>query len=183
MPDCDVSSRHTIRIAAKPADVFNVVRRADLGRPRLVRALLALRAVPAGLASLIRPRRPVIPPETRRSVGGLGFTIVAENPGEELVLGLMGRFWTLRGGVVPSTAEQFRHPPPSGLAQAVWNFRVVSDGGGTVLSTETRVRCGDAASRGRFLRYWRVVRLGSALTRMSMLRYLQAEAERRQAAP
>ena len=98
-------------------------------------------------------------------MGAAAFTVIAESPGEEFVLGIMGRFWTPTGGVVAATAERFRELPPSGLAQAVWNFRVRSRGVGTELSTETRVRCGDEVTRRQFGRYWRIIRLGSGLIR------------------
>ena len=86
------------------------------------------------------------------------FTLVAEAPGEEFVLGIMGRFWTLTPAVVPASADRFRSPPPSGLAQGLMELSGDAQRPGTELSTETRVRCGDAESRRKFLRYWRVIR-------------------------
>jgi hypothetical protein len=106
---------------------------------------------------------------------------MAEAPGEEFVLAIMGRFWTPSGGLVKASADQLRSPPPAGLAQGFWNFRVEPCGTGTILSTETRVRCGDPATRRRFARYWRIIRLGSALIRGSMLRHIRVQAEHRAA--
>jgi hypothetical protein len=65
-----------------------------------------------------------------------------------------------------------------GFARGVWNFSV-SDGqdGQTVLRTETRVVCGDAASRQKFLAYWLVVRPFSGLIRLIMLRTVRKVAE------
>jgi hypothetical protein len=161
LPDPDVLSRHAIRIAASPAHVYAVARSFDIERPVVVRALM-------GIRTLGRHR------VHRRA----GFTLIAERPGEELVLGLMGRFWTLMPVVVPAPAERFFAPPPAGLAQAVWSFRVTPNGSGTELSTETRVRCGDPEARRRFLRYWRFIRLGSGWIRGSMLRGIRQVAER-----
>jgi hypothetical protein len=178
MPAWDASSRHTIRIAAPPARVYAAARHADFGRPWPVRLLMGLRAVPALFIALVRGRaRTWNDRAARRPLGALRFTVVAERPGEELVLGLMGRFWTPTGGVVATTPEQFHAPPPAGLAQALWNFRLTPSGAGSELSTETRVRCGDPATRRRFLRYWRVVRFGSGLIRGSILRSIRAAAE------
>ena len=112
-------------------------------------------------------------------MGAAKFTLIAEAPGEEFVLGIMGRFWTPSGGLVGASAERFLQPPPAGLAQGVWNFRVRPSGPGTELSTETRVRCGDAATRRQFTRYWRVIRVGSGWIRGSMLRQIRTAAERR----
>ena len=175
-PTYDVSSRHSIWIAASPAQVYRIARDTDLGRPWLVRVLMGIRAIPALLAAAARPRHRA--PARGKTVGRVPFTVIAETVGEEFVLGIMGRFWTPTGGVVAASAEQFHHPPPAGLAQGVWSIRVAPSGSGTALTTETRVRCSDAATRGRFVRYWRIVRLGSGLIRGSMLRSIRREAER-----
>jgi len=179
IPTYDVSSRHSIWIGASPAEVYQVARHADLGRPWLVRVLMGLRGIPAVLATVARRRR--LEPARQKTVGRLPFTVIAESTGEEFVLGVMGRFWTPTGGVVATSADQFRHPAPTGLAQGVWNFRVAPSGDGTALTTETRVRCGDPATLRQFARYWRLVRLGSGLIRGSMLRSIRREAERARA--
>ena len=141
---------------------------------------MGLRTGPAWLTARLRS----VPGSTgssdcRPSVGPVGFAVVAEAPGEEFVLGIIGRFWMATGGLVNASAAQLRAPPPPGLAQGLWNFRVEPSGTGTVLSTETRVRCGDAAEQRRFARYWRIIRLGSGLIRGSVLRYIRQCAERR----
>lgn len=121
-----------------------------------------------------RPRRRA----QGRSVQGVSFTLIEEEPGRELVLGVLGRFWTPSGEVLAAGPEQFRAPPPPGLAQAVWNLRVEPEGTGTRLSTETRVRCADPVTRRSFARYWRIIRFGSGLTRRSMLSLIRRTAER-----
>jgi hypothetical protein len=178
VPTYDVASRHTIWVAATPAHVYEVARHADLGRPWLVRVLIGLRAAPAWVAAAFRgqPAR-AASIDGQRLVGPAAFTVIAEAPGEEFVLGIMGRFWTPTGGVVTAGANRLRRPPPAGLAQAIWNFRVEPRGAGTELSTETRVRCGDGATRRQFARYWRIIRLGSGLIRSSMLRQIRTRAE------
>ena len=179
IPAWDAASRHSIRIAADPARVYEVARHADLGSPRLVRALMALRLGPARLAARHRSRTAPATFDRAPAVGPVGFTVLGEIPGEEFVLGIMGRFWTPTGGLVKAGPAELRAPPPAGLAQGFWNFRVVASGSGTELSTETRVRCGDPATRRSFLRYWRVIRLGSGLIRGSLLRQIRRQAERR----
>src|SRR5207245_10189624 len=67
----------------------------------------------------------------------------------------------------------------AGYATAVWNFTVDDAPSGSVrLATETRIRCVDAVARRRFRPYWAVVRLGSSLIRISMLRAIAQEASR-----
>lgn len=139
---------------------------------------MLLRTIPALLATAFRQHSTEFHRTDQRRVGRLPFTLLDEAPGEEFVLGLMGRFWTPSGGVMAASADDFRRPPPAGLAQAAWNFRVTPSGDGTVLSTETRVRCSDEDTRRRFARYWTAIRLGSGLIRNSMLRHIRSEAER-----
>jgi hypothetical protein len=179
-PNWDVRSWHTLWVGGEPTQVYLAARHADLGRSFLVRVLMAVRATPAVLAAIIRGRhRGIRSDPGRHGIRGVRFTLVAEVPGQEFVLGLMGRFWTLSGGLAPADPEHFRKPPPPGQAQAFWSIRVVASGGGTELLTETRVRCGDEISRRQFTRYWRIVRLGSGLVRRSILRQIRDLAEQR----
>ena len=179
MPGYDAISRHEIVVNATTAQVYDVARTMDLGGSAVVKVLMGVRAAPAAIGSILRGRLD----GARQSYGsrhvrGLGFTLLAEEPGREFVLGLMGRFWTPTGGLVPATVADFRTMPPPGLAQGMWNFRVEPIGARCRLTTETRVRCGDESSRRGFARYWRIVRFGSALTRRSMLRQIRRRAER-----
>jgi hypothetical protein len=179
MPVYDVGSRHAIAVAARPADVYQAARHADLGRPTLVRILMGIRTLPALAARLAGGSACSRAAADRYTVGGASFTLVAEAPGEEFVLGIMGRFWRPTGSLIRATPEQLRQPPPPGTVQALWNFRVEPSGAGTMLSTETRVRCADEATRRRFLLYWRIVKPGSGLIRRSILGHMRALAELR----
>jgi hypothetical protein len=178
IPDYDAASRHSTFIAASPSTVYRVARSADLGRGWLVRLLMAVRSAPALTAAALRGQHSL---PTRAAgaytVGAARFTVIDENPGEEFVLGIMGHFWRLTGGVVPAGAERLRQLPGPGLAQGILNFLVEPSGEGSLLSTETRVRCGDEATRISFLRYWRLIRPASGLTRISMLRQVRRSAE------
>ena len=108
-----------------------------------------------------------------------GFTLLEERPGEELVIGLVGRFWTLSGELESTDPDSFRYHPAPGKAQAAWNFIVRPlDFNRTLLATETRVRCGDPESARRFARYWRVISPFSGLMRRLMLRSVRRYAER-----
>jgi hypothetical protein len=107
---------------------------------------------------------------TLQTVIDSGFGILADEP-EEIVLGVTGKFWRPTGNLSPFKREDFDRPVPVGLARAVWNFRLKEDRTGlTILSTETRVVCGDDDSRRKFRRYWFLVRPFSGLIRLLMLR-------------
>jgi hypothetical protein len=72
-----------------------------------------------------------------------------------------------------------RDPVPAGVARAGWNFALnETEPGRTLLTTETRVACGDPATRRRFRIYWLFIRPGSGLIRRLMLRSIKRAAER-----
>jgi hypothetical protein len=178
----DAAERHAIEVNAPAPVVLRAVWTADLGGP-IARALLAVRGLPSALASLDSARerlRALRQPSalTLRDLQRTGFTVLAEDAGRELVLGLTGRFWTPTGCLLPTDPATWAAGPPPGNAQAAWSFAVApGPGGRTELVTETRVRCADAAARRAFRRYWLVVRPFSGLLRLLMLRSIRREAE------
>jgi hypothetical protein len=190
MPVYDVVERHHTLVRAEPAVVFRAIREADLASDPVTRTLLAIRALPAaGLALARSPRGGVAEWRERRrarrrgvrlaAFERAGFRVVAERAPDELVIGLLGTFWTARGGLAAVSAAQFAAGPPLGHALAGWNFTVTARAdGGTDLRTETRVQCAPDA-RAKFRAYWFVVRPGSGLIRRAMLRAIRREAERR----
>lgn len=193
MPVYDVVERHRTVVRAPPTHVFAALREADLTGGPLTRALLAVRAIPAAALALVRsPRAALAELRARRTQRGgarladlerAGFRVVAERAPHEVVLGVLGKFWTLRGGLRPEVSRaHFDAGPPPGHALAAWSFTATprSDGA-TELRTETRVLCAPDV-RLRFRAYWLLVRPGSGLIRKDMLRAIRRAAERRQAA-
>jgi len=193
MPVYDTVERHRTDVRATPEEVFAAIRTADLVGDPVTRTLFWVRSLPAALLALARSPKSALGDWRRRGVerrGGVrlghfersGFRVVAERAPRELVIGLLGRFWTPRGGLSAEVStNDFRVGPPPGHALAGWNFTVVSKpDGGTELRTETRVWCAPDA-RTKFRLYWLLVRPGSGLVRRAMLRSIRREAERRAA--
>jgi hypothetical protein len=190
MPRFDVVERHRTVVRASPDRVYAAIREADLAGGPITRALLALRALPAVFVAVVRaPRAAVAEWRDRRSrrrgvrladFHRAGFRIVAERTPEELVIGLLGRFWTPRGGLCADVGEEnFHSGPPAGQALAGWNFTVQARSDRlTELRTETRVWCAPGARR-KFRLYWLLVRPGSGLIRHAMLRAIRRQAERK----
>ncbi len=114
MPRWEVRERHHLQIQAPPEQVFVALRAADLGGHPLVRGMLALRAIPAILAGGVDGLRKLRQRTTERidlaSFEAHGITILAEDPPRELVIGLEGAFWKLRGELRPVSAATFRGP-------------------------------------------------------------------------
>ncbi len=181
LPAFDARTVHRTIVRAKPARVFAALERGDLGGP-LSKMLLALRALPTALhrrgAGMRRLWWSMDEPLTLTALS-TSFGRVRYDPPHELVLGLEGQFWRAVAPIRAVDADRARRPVPPGCARALWNFTVhAAPDGSSELRTETRVQCGDAASRRKFLRYWWFVRPWSGLLRRTMLQRVRRLAER-----
>jgi hypothetical protein len=173
-PDPHFIERHRIEVRTAPEIAYRAIWTTDFGSSSLIKGLLLLRSLPSILLRhdpTPRPRQSF----TLQTIIDNGFACLAEDPGREVVLGVVGRFWRPTGNVEPFRSEYFSDPLPPGLAKAVWNFTVGQTAAGqpVVVSTETRVVCADVASRRKFAVYWSVIRPFSGLIRVIMLRAIQ----------
>ena len=176
LPEYDFVERHRTLIRAPREAVYEAVRRLDMIRSPVIRGLFALRSLPAILArsSTRKNERLGL---TLDGLLGSGFVLLGERRGEELLLRLVGRFWTPSGGTLPVDADEFRAFRRPGYARAVWNFSLSEEDGNTLLATETRVQCTDGTSRRRFGIYWTVIGPFSGLIRREILRSIKRDAE------
>ena len=110
----------------------------------------------------------------------MGFRVVAEDPGRELVIAGIGRFWKPSGGLRRvEGAEQFAAFDEPGYAKVAFNF-VLESG---ELSTETRIAGTDDRARRRFGAYWLLIRPGSGLIRREWLGAIARQARTVERAP
>jgi hypothetical protein len=107
----------------------------------------------------------------------VGFVDLGERPGTEIVLGAVGRFWSLLGNR-PVATDDFRSFAEPGYAKAAMSFVLSPEGGGTRVTTETRITTTDDEARRRFRRYWLAVRLPSGAIRRSWLKAIRRRLER-----
>jgi hypothetical protein len=182
MASYDFNEVHTIMVRASPARAYRAIKEMTPAEVPAFRALMAIRALPARIAGRRPSRRYNVKRSLLEQVVGGGFVLLAEEPGRELVLGLIGQFWKLTGGSFPRTAgpEEFRAFDRPDHAKAVINFHVgdPQPDGTTRVRTETRIQATDPKARRKFAAYWRVIYPGSALIRKSWLRAIEKRAER-----
>lgn len=158
-------SRHQELIAARPHKIWDALGEVDLRASLVIRILFLLRGIPA----------------TGRlgDFEGIGFKVLHQDSPRYLVLGLIGRFWRVRGGLIDFGPSEFATFDQPGYAKAVWGFEITGvEGGPSTVVTETRVECTDPTTERRFRRYWRLVGPSSSMTRKEMLRLLRKAAER-----
>jgi hypothetical protein len=108
-----------------------------------------------------------------------GFTVLEEIQGEELVLGVAGRFWRHDGDLRQlADREAFVAFSEDGCVKAAWNLRVDPAPDETcVFSTETRIAYFGPAARRNFRLYWTLVGPFSGLIRRALLRGVRRQAE------
>ena len=167
LPEYDFNEVHDIDIGADLERVYSAVNEVDFSESFIVRWLLRLRGMSSENVTIGNLR-------------SFRFETLGEMVNRELLIGLAGRFWTPWGDLQKVDAENFRKFDKKGFAKAVWNFSLVPTGGGTKLTTETRIKCLDGGSRTSFGRYWTFIGPFSGLIRMEMLRLIKRRAEVRQ---
>ncbi len=165
LPSYHFSERHGVEVSALPDRVFASVMTCDLTQSPVVKWLFQLRRLPWDDVTIDGLER-------------IGFRTLGARQGREVVMGLVGRFWTLSGGILPIHADEFVRFDSPGYAKAAANFRLQPMGNGrTGLTTETRIWCTSPRSRILFGFYWAGVRPFSGLIRREWLRCVKRRAE------
>jgi len=165
LPEYDFSETHDIKIRATAENVFRALNEVDLCESAVIRWLFRLRGLPTREMTLREMKR-------------LRFEVLGENENRELLLGLAGRFWTIRGDLQRINSGNFREFDERGFAKAVWDFSIDESEGETRLTTETRIKCLDAESRKKFGFYWTFIQPFSALIRKEILKAIKRKAEK-----
>ncbi|HWB68736.1 MAG TPA: hypothetical protein VG518_02045 [Solirubrobacterales bacterium] len=166
MPSYDRRESHHRRVSAHPEAIWEAVRELRAEEMAFTRLLMGLRTLGRDRAG-----------GSRRVLEGferMGFRVLDEDPGRELVIAGIGRFWQPSGGLrAVEGAAQFAAFDEPGYAKTAFNFRL-EDG---VLWTETRISCTDDHARRRFGLYWLAIRPGSGLIRREWLRAIDRRAQ------
>lgn len=176
MPDYEVVERHHVLVDAPAAITFAAARGLDFnsGIARLIFNARAL-ALGGGI-----DRRPAVPTPFVDQVQEIGWRVLAEFPGSEIVFGAVTRPW--------EAEPEFRSIPPAEFAafsepeyvKIVFTLRADAVGNdASIFRTETRACTTDAAARRKFRMYWAFVKPGVGLIRRFMLGPVKCDAERR----
>lgn len=176
IPDYEVVERQHIRVDAPSGVTFGALMDMDLEQSPIIRAIFKARELLLGADAAPRPHRRGLVEVTKE----LGWGVLAEIPGRELVMGAVTQPW--RANVV------FRALPPDEFAafnepdyvKIVWTLRADQLGEReSIARTETRVIATDAGARKKFRWYWARFSPGIVLIRTLSLRLVKKEAERR----
>jgi hypothetical protein len=175
MPVYEVAERHQARVEAPAEVTFSAACGQDLSALPLVRAIFTAREIVLGS----EPDTAVRPRGLLALTQSLGWGVLAEVPGREIVMGAVTQPWL--ANVV------FRAVPPEAFAafdepdhvKIVWTLRADPVGPhASIFRTETRVQTTDAAARAKFRWYWARFSPGIRLIRSLSLGPLKRAAER-----
>ena len=180
LPQCDVSLEFETTVDAPADEVYRAIREADLRDP-IISALFALRELPQRLARRLHGQPPPAPPRVTFGTmiqDGPGWTLLAEQPDQEVVVGSVGRFWERDYGGRTVTAEEFVGFNEPGYAKLVIGFSVrPGPTGESILRYEARTLTTDDTARRKFRRYWRLIRPGVSLVMRAALHRIKLTAE------
>lgn len=176
MPVADVTEHHEALVHA-PADVvMDVARNLDMQAIPLVRAIFWLREKLLGTTPVPNRRPEGLVADTI----GLGWGVLAERPGRELIMGAVTQPWKANVKFTPIAPDRFAAFAEPDLVKIVWTLEVEPLGPAlTRFRTETRAVATDSAAQRKFLRYWRWAGYGIVLIRWLLVPALRREAEGR----
>jgi hypothetical protein len=176
IPTYEIVERHHLRVDA-PADVTVAAAcEVDLQQSAIIRAVFKGRELMVGSDpdALDRPRGLVALTKT------LGWGLLAETPGHEVVMGAVTQPWEANvvfRALPPDMFAAFTEP---GYVKIAWTLRADPLSAGTSMArTETRAVATDPISRRKFRRYWSLCSPGIVVIRRLALGLVKTEAERR----
>jgi len=176
IPEPEVAEQHQIGIDA-PADVvMAAAREIEFLKSPVIRAIFKMRELALGGAPDGRDH----PTALVDQMQSIGWVVLAEQPGREIVFGTATQPWQAAPVFRSIPTGEFRDFAEPGYVKIVWTLRADPiDERRSTFHTETRACTTDAAARRRFRNYWSLVAPGVEVIRMAMLGPLRRAAEAR----
>jgi len=180
LPVYEIAERHQIRVAAPAAVTLDAARDVDLQASPVVRTIIRAREVILGATAVDRRSPRGLLAETQ----SLGWGVLADIPGREVVVGAVTRPWEANVIFRPLPPDQFAAFNEAGYVKIVWTIRADPiTATQSVFRTETRAVATDPSARAKFRRYWSFVSPGIIVIRWAVLGPVKKEAERRAREP
>ena len=176
LPVYEIVERHHVRVAAPAAVTLDSARDADLQASPVVRTIIRAREVILGATPV--DRRP--PRGLLAEMQSLGWGVLADVPGREVVVGAVTRPWEANVTFRALPPDQFAAFNEAGYVKIAWTIRVDRiTATESIFRTETRAVATDASARTKFRRYWSFLSPGIIVIRWALLGPVKQEAERR----
>lgn len=154
LPEYDLSIVHADVFRAPPAECYEAALEMDLFQTPLARVLLGLRALPQRVEGAVKGRgrsRGAAVSHTFRlkDMVTLGWILLGETPGAQIVLGQVSRPWKSVAASIdaPTAPEQFARFSKPGYAKIAAGLRIDPYGTGSSILTVETPSSSDARSR------------------------------------
>ena len=175
MAGYEVAERSYTHVDAPMELTFAAAAGLDLAQSGIVRGIFRGRELLLGSPSV----RSVLPKALFEWAKALGWGVLAEVPGREIVFGAVTRPWEPNLVLRRVPAEEFAAFREPGYVKIVWTLRADAiTVFRSIARTETRVATTDAAARAKFRLYWAFLSPGIVLIRLVALGMVKREAER-----
>lgn len=166
---------HRITVQAPPDAAWYAARHFDGADIPWVRVLFDLRTIPGRLLG----QHAASAAETRLGVDSItaretGFLVLEERPGQEVVVGAIGRFWELDIPFASVPPSQFASFAERGWGKVAWAIRVEPFERGSQVVFELRTGATDDESWKSLQRYFSVIGPFSHLIRSSVMAHLES---------
>jgi hypothetical protein len=175
MPAYEIVERHRIRVKAPADTTFAAATDMNLQESPIIRAIFRGR-------EWIMRSHPVRQAESGSFIDqmrGIGWGVLAEIPGREIVMGAVTQPWKADVVFRPLAPDKFAAFSDPDYVKIVWTLRADPAGPAeSVFRTETRAMATSPLARAKFRRYWSLLSPGIILIRWATLGELKAKAER-----
>jgi hypothetical protein len=173
LPIYDFDERHETTIHAPAEKVYAALNSFDFNESAIISWLFWLRGL-----TCKENRKATAKALTLRDMTKFDFVLLGEKRDEEILFGLVGKFWSPKGDLQKVKPEEFSAFAKEGFAKAAWNFSLSEIGEAEIrLKTETRVQCLGKSCHESFRFYWRFVKPFSGWIRRETLRLIKQKAE------
>jgi hypothetical protein len=175
MPSYDVCERHHKAVTAPAEATLAAAKAVEFEGSRIIRAIFKARA----LIMRSNPDAAGRPPGLFEQMKAIGWGVLAETPGRELIMGAVTKPWQANPVFRPLPPEDFAAFAEPDHVKIAWTLRAVPTAdGGSVFHTETRAVATDPAARKKFRVYWSLLSPGIILIRSALLPTIEAAADR-----
>jgi hypothetical protein len=180
MPTYEIVERHRVRVKAPVDLTFAAATEMNLQQSPIVRGIFK------GREWIMRshPAPQLAPGPLIEQMRAIGWGMLAEVPGREVVMGAVTQPWVANVVFRSLSPEEFVlfHDPD--FVKIAWTLRAEPVGAGeSMFRTETRAIATDPSARAKFRRYWSLLSPGIILIRWLLLGPVKADAEQRARSP
>src|SRR5262245_25624532 len=176
MPTYEVGGRHKIRVAAPPEVTLSAAIETQLESRGPIRAIFK------GREWILQsePDHTVRPKGLLAYTKSLGWGVLADRPGREIVTGCATKPWEPNPVFRALQPDEFATFQEAGYVKIIWTLRADAAGNDeSIFRSETRAVATSSDARRKFRRYWAFLSPGIILIRMVMLPCVKRDAERR----